>query len=364
MTSAEQAYLFRHALLRDAAYDLQLPAERALLHVRAAEVLEAVHADELDSAASEIAEHLRIAGSQPGREREYTVRGARHARDNYNHDVALRLYKRQCEIGTPNEVIEARQRLYGILRAHFNDKRGARQQALDLWRVGRRHGELEAVSHALNYLAGLERGARARRLLRRSFLLAKRARAWLPAALAVGNLGASYAGELQHRRAQRLFRYSIRLHRRANNPLGEGFFLSALAGQQRQLGDLAAAYRSAAEGMAILEGLGAKRYLPTSYGHMATVLEALGRLEEAEKVLAAADQVAETIELRHELWKLRVHRAMVALERREPAQALAHWGTVVPMLVEAGEAHELEVARRDLRVAGERLNLLPPQAWV
>ncbi|MBK8207571.1 MAG: hypothetical protein IPK87_12410 [Planctomycetes bacterium] len=363
MTSAENAYLFRHALLRDAAYDLHLPAERALLHEAAAELLETVHADELDAAASEIAEHLRISGRHPEREREYTVRGARHARDNYNHDVALRLFKRQSEIGTPNEVIEAHQRLYGILRAHFNDKHGARRQALALWRVGRRQGVLEAVSHALNYLAGLERGARAQRLLRRSFLLAKRAQAWLPAALAVGNLGATYASELDHRRARRLFMYSIRMHRRANNPLGEGFFLSALSGQQRQLGDLAAAYRSAEEGMAILEGLGAKRYLPTSYGHMATVLEKLGRFDDAEQMLAKAEQLSVDIQLQHELWKLRVHRAMVALERRKPAEALARWRTVVPMLIEAGEMHELDVARQDLQRAGERLNLLAPQAW-
>lgn len=37
---AEDAYLFRHALLRDAAYQLQLPGERARLHALAVDVLE------------------------------------------------------------------------------------------------------------------------------------------------------------------------------------------------------------------------------------------------------------------------------------------------------------------------------------
>ncbi|KAF0246286.1 MAG: hypothetical protein FD180_774, partial [Planctomycetota bacterium] len=32
MNSAETAYLFRHALMRDAAYQLQLPGDRARLH--------------------------------------------------------------------------------------------------------------------------------------------------------------------------------------------------------------------------------------------------------------------------------------------------------------------------------------------
>jgi hypothetical protein len=39
--SAESAYLFRHALLRDGSYQLQLPGERARLHAFAFEVIEA-----------------------------------------------------------------------------------------------------------------------------------------------------------------------------------------------------------------------------------------------------------------------------------------------------------------------------------
>lgn len=37
---AELVYLFRHALLRSAAYELQLPGDRARLHVLALELLE------------------------------------------------------------------------------------------------------------------------------------------------------------------------------------------------------------------------------------------------------------------------------------------------------------------------------------
>lgn len=40
---AEQAYLFRHALLREAAYQLQLPGDRARLHALAFEIIEALH---------------------------------------------------------------------------------------------------------------------------------------------------------------------------------------------------------------------------------------------------------------------------------------------------------------------------------
>ena len=39
---AETAYLFRHAVVRDAAYGLQPPSERALLHGLALDILEAL----------------------------------------------------------------------------------------------------------------------------------------------------------------------------------------------------------------------------------------------------------------------------------------------------------------------------------
>ncbi|KAF0240456.1 MAG: hypothetical protein FD180_4929, partial [Planctomycetota bacterium] len=38
--TAEKTYLFRHALLRDAAYQLQLPGDRARLHALAFAVIE------------------------------------------------------------------------------------------------------------------------------------------------------------------------------------------------------------------------------------------------------------------------------------------------------------------------------------
>ncbi|MEK7466602.1 MAG: hypothetical protein AAB074_04235 [Planctomycetota bacterium] len=43
MISAETDYLFRHALLRDAAYQLQLPGDRARLHAPAFSVLEELY---------------------------------------------------------------------------------------------------------------------------------------------------------------------------------------------------------------------------------------------------------------------------------------------------------------------------------
>jgi predicted ATPase len=61
MPSANDVYLFRHALTRDAAYQLMPPSARARLHAHAAAELETLVGDELDAASPDIADHLRIA---------------------------------------------------------------------------------------------------------------------------------------------------------------------------------------------------------------------------------------------------------------------------------------------------------------
>lgn len=59
---AETAYIFRHALLRDAAYSLQPPGERGVLHGLALEILQALLSPgDVPALAIELAEHARFA---------------------------------------------------------------------------------------------------------------------------------------------------------------------------------------------------------------------------------------------------------------------------------------------------------------
>ncbi|NUN49567.1 MAG: hypothetical protein HUU15_12135, partial [Candidatus Brocadiae bacterium] len=82
--NAEVAYLFRHVLLREAAYQLQLPGDRARLHGLALETIEALSggrppahfAEDADGRpvaedhptdpfALDLAEHARLAAAAP-----------------------------------------------------------------------------------------------------------------------------------------------------------------------------------------------------------------------------------------------------------------------------------------------------------
>ena len=126
---AESVYLFRHALLRDAAYQLQLPGARAQLHALAFAVIEelcggrapATKRDEsgeltfephsTDSAAHELADHARFArtlGRQAGRRAEfesmlaaqvmYLPRAAAYAEERFQLELSTRLWKEHAEL--------------------------------------------------------------------------------------------------------------------------------------------------------------------------------------------------------------------------------------------------------------------------
>ena len=69
---SEVRYTFRHTLLRDAAYGMQLRARRRALHRAAAEAIEALHAENLGSYSPELAYHYGQA-ADAAREQHYAV---------------------------------------------------------------------------------------------------------------------------------------------------------------------------------------------------------------------------------------------------------------------------------------------------
>ena len=105
--NAEAAYLFRHAVMRDAAYQLHMPGARAKLHGLVLAILEDLFAGDpgmLDANAAEMADHARDAllGAHDGhdaaaqraisaKELEYCRRAAGVARRTFQIDESVRL---------------------------------------------------------------------------------------------------------------------------------------------------------------------------------------------------------------------------------------------------------------------------------
>jgi tetratricopeptide (TPR) repeat protein len=109
--NAESAYLFRHALLRDAAYQLQLPSDRAKLHALAFELLDRLFQRESDDAkeaiAAELADHARLGSSASGAntaelakgEARYLWLAARHFDRMFLVERAVETYERLAAHG-------------------------------------------------------------------------------------------------------------------------------------------------------------------------------------------------------------------------------------------------------------------------
>ncbi|MCG3182035.1 MAG: hypothetical protein ICCCNLDF_00089 [Planctomycetes bacterium] len=107
--SAETAYLFRHALVREAAYELQPPGERGKLHALALAIIEDLcggapgiespkwsdrfEPHGTDPYALELAEHAELAGEQAsGRAALYLYRAAKFESHGFRHQSALNLF--------------------------------------------------------------------------------------------------------------------------------------------------------------------------------------------------------------------------------------------------------------------------------
>lgn len=126
--AGEKRMLFRHALLREAAYFMQLNARRQELHARAAEAIERIFGPNLSLHYGELAYHHEMAG-KPDKARLFFTLAGDVARENYQNSQAIADYSRALAL-TPAGEIDTRFMLLMSREALF-DLTGARdaQQA-------------------------------------------------------------------------------------------------------------------------------------------------------------------------------------------------------------------------------------------
>lgn len=129
-------YTFRHVLMRDAVYDMQLRLRLRELHQRAAEAIEALHADNLLPHYADLAYHYGEA-QLPDLERRYALLAGKRAAAEFANDEALRFLARAlalCPAGetvTCYEILLTRERVYDLQGDRAAQQRDL-QQLLDL----------------------------------------------------------------------------------------------------------------------------------------------------------------------------------------------------------------------------------------
>ncbi len=106
----EIRYIFKHSLMRDVAYNMQLEARRQELHAVALGALEAIHNDELHRHYGELAHHSEQAALVEKAQR-YLVLAGDLARDTYQNLQALDFYQRALRF-VPVDALEHRYHLH------------------------------------------------------------------------------------------------------------------------------------------------------------------------------------------------------------------------------------------------------------
>lgn len=163
-TEPQVAYIFRHALIHEAAYESLARDQRRRLHRAVGEVLEELLADRRDEVASTLAYHFARAELRD-RAAHYQLRAANRAAVSFANSEAIGFYQAALEDATSNlltrdEVASAFERLGGVLELV-----GRLDEAVAAY------GEALASTDSVDILARARRGRRqanAHRIARRT----------------------------------------------------------------------------------------------------------------------------------------------------------------------------------------------------
>lgn len=328
----EDAYLFRHALLRDAAYQLQPPTHKAQLHRLAADLIEQLtHDDKLASNSREIADHLmfaRLASAKTSispKERQFTKLAAAHERSQFALSSALALWLRLLDITLGQDRFEP-MREAGVLALACRDSQeavmlllgaleiarsdfGPEEQAQVLTDIIDAHRSDGNVEEALKYSVeasqlvehGCTSNTRARlnnvtALLLQQTGQIERAEALYKRAWAVcqqadipdlmvsllGNLAILYAERGDPETSREYYRQAIEMASTTHNLPQEGIWLGNLGLNLKESGkpeQAEAAFRKAID---LRRKTGDRRGVAYPLGGLALLLHETGRYEEAE----------------------------------------------------------------------------------
>jgi tetratricopeptide (TPR) repeat protein len=307
---AELAYIFRHALLRDAAYGLQPPRERGVLHGLALEILQAVLTpEEVPALALELAEHARLAmhDTLPEERRRalltaehgYLIQAAEYLKTHWQSSDEVRV-RDLLAVHPCADAREQRRHLYtaGERLEQIGDLREAEQRAREMLERARREGDSEDETRALLMLHHLlpELG-RAAELEHTAAQLAQR----------VTGLSAEtriYALTLQEHEAYRTGRYddALRINQQAQEiaeAAGRSDWLATLLASQAsnhaRLGDVARALAASLRSVELAECSGDKHVRAQMLNHRGIACIESGDLAGAQQAYSEALRQANAI---------------------------------------------------------------------
>ena len=114
----ELRYIFRHSLLREAAYDMQLSTRLRRLHRLIAEAIKKLYEHKIENHYIDLAYHYKQA-EMPTKAIEYYQKAADRARQNYQNNKAIELYNILLDFlkekGELTDIVKTKIKLGGVL---------------------------------------------------------------------------------------------------------------------------------------------------------------------------------------------------------------------------------------------------------
>lgn len=368
--NADTFYLFRHALVRDAAYDLQPPGERSALHYHALELLRAMYEDPKNPSAiqpwaEDLLPHARGAQGAEGFdtaelrqfELELSYRAGCHAFERFENDKALELLRlvQDAPDASPAARVGAALRRGGIYhwQAQRDEATVCREAALQLaQQAGNRQLESIALAHLVTDLHGGDRADEVERLYRRVLEIERGQNFPIQLAATLGNL----AGELtrqgrldeadQHYREALEILEELGLSEHASITTCN---LGSLRVEQGRLEEGRALFERALE---LARECGAQRSEGTTLGRMADLALRRGEEASAEELLEQALAIHGKIHNRLNSSFDLLTRAKLRELQGRIAEAIEDYETAAAIQREAGwlaQAREADAAAKTLR---------------
>jgi len=150
---SELFYIFKHALIRDAVYGMQLKKRLRALHLLAAETMVDLYQNEMEAHYGQIAYHYESAGIRD-KAREFLFKAGDYAKERYKNDEALKHYRNLLKYVSGQGRVEVHKRMVEVLH-HIGRWKEAERLLRRNLRAVARMGDMRAVAQCKNRLAKL-----------------------------------------------------------------------------------------------------------------------------------------------------------------------------------------------------------------
>jgi adenylate cyclase len=287
----ELAYLFKHIITREVAYESLTYATRAMLHEQLGQFIERTFSDSLEQYLYELALHYDRSENED-KKREYLLKAGEVAQAHYANEAAMSYYQRVLPLLLAEEQVPVMRKLGEVLQlvGNWNEARDLYQQALELAeRLGDRSAQAWCQT-AMGELLGWKQGQYAEAA---DWLEQARAgfeelgdKAGVAGVLKISGTVAARQGDYEVARTR--YGESLAIWRKMGDKPNIATLLSNLGIVARYQGNYAVAHSLHEEGLTIRREVGDKLWIAVSLNNLGNVAldqgdypTARSRLEEA-----------------------------------------------------------------------------------